>query len=74
MASRRLLKWLDVAIWVLVYGGLLTAILGIATSQQAQVLGTWLGFAGGLAALTGFLLILFRARLGEEGATRSPGG
>ncbi len=57
---------LEAAVWVLVYGGLLSACLGAAVDRGAPAPGGWLGgwmmWCGGLAALLGLLLIFVRAR------------
>ena len=57
---------LDFLIWVLVYGGLLAACLGLAVRQTA---GGWsLGLIGGglVVALVGFGLIYVRSRLKDD--------
>ena len=55
----RLEKW----IWILIYGGLLTAILGIATGRTDAALGWSIAVPGGIVALVGFALIYVRSRL-----------
>jgi hypothetical protein len=53
---------LDVLIWVLIYGGLLTLGLGLATPERAGDAWLWLGAAGGVAVLAGVGLIWVRSR------------
>ena len=65
MPPERLAARLDVAVWVLVYGGLFALILGIFTKGQAPRTGWSLVVAGGIAAVVGFILIPVRARLGS---------
>ena len=64
MASARALQRLQVFIWVLIYGGLLTLVLGIATQRAGDAPTGWLLLAsGGTAAAAGVALIAVRARL-----------
>jgi hypothetical protein len=56
-------KRLHTAIWVLVYGGLLTLVLGLSVQRSDDDLG-WSMVAAGLAvALLGFALVFVRARM-----------
>ncbi|WP_440112494.1 hypothetical protein [Acidovorax sp. BL-A-41-H1] len=63
MAAPQTLQRLQTLIWVLIYGGLLTLVLGIATARSDRALGWTLAVAGGLAAAVGVVLIAVRARL-----------
>ncbi|MDH4426891.1 MAG: hypothetical protein QE495_10610 [Acidovorax sp.] len=63
MTAPQTLQRLQTLIWVLIYGGLLTLVLGIATARSDGALGWTLGVAGGLAAVAGVVLIAVRARL-----------
>lgn len=63
MAAPQTLQRLQTLIWVLIYGGLLTLVLGIATARSDGALGWTLGGVGGLAAAAGVVLIAVRARL-----------
>jgi len=65
MPSARNLARLDTVIWVLIFGGLLTLILGIASHDETRVGGWSLTVLGILAAAAGVVLIAVRARLGE---------
>ena len=67
MAAPHTLQRLHKLIWVLIYGGLLTLVLGLATGRSDAALGWSLalggGLGGGLAAAVGVVLIAVRARL-----------
>jgi len=58
MSNQTLETW----IWVLIYGGLLSFVLGHFVSAYDMVLGRGLGIAGLLAAVAGALGIVWRAR------------
>ena len=57
---------LETVIWVLIYGGLLTALVGAYMSREAMGSGSGLVFTGILVALAGAVLIYVRSRLHEE--------
>lgn len=63
MAAPHTLQRLHKLIWVLIYGGLLTLVLGLATEGSDAALGWSLALGGGLAAAVGVVLIAVRARL-----------
>jgi hypothetical protein len=63
MAAHLTLQRLHKLIWVLIYGGLLTLILGIATARTDEALGWSLIVGGGVLAVVGVVLIAVRARL-----------
>ena len=63
MAAPHTLQRLHKLIWVLIYGGLLTLVLGLATGCSDAALGWSLALGGGLAAAVGVVLIAVRARL-----------
>ncbi|MBW8466526.1 hypothetical protein [Acidovorax sp.] len=63
MAAPHTLQRLHKLIWVLIYGGLLTLVLGLATGRSDAALGWSLALGGGLAAAVGVVLIAVRARL-----------
>jgi hypothetical protein len=59
------IQWLQRAIWVLVYGGLLTLVLGLSVQRSDAVLG-WSLFVGGIsAAVLGVALIFVRSKIKE---------
>ena len=64
--NRRLVR-LERMTWTLIYGGLLSVLLGFSL-QKAEVSYAGAFMVGGsAAAFLGVLLILFRARLSEQG-------
>lgn len=50
-------------IWVLIYGGLLTLVLGLSVQRTDDAIGWSLVVAGGVVAAIGFVLIYVRSRL-----------
>ena len=63
--NARLLR-VERSIWVLIYGGLLSIVLGAFIDQQeAQDAGLFYNL-GGLAVVAGVVLIYVRSRLREE--------
>ncbi len=68
MASKRDIKRLQNLVWVLIYGGLLTFILGLAVRRVDAGLGLWFIVPGTVAAVAGFVLIYVRSRLTVDDA------
>lgn len=66
MTEERTLARLDVLAWVLIYGGLFTLILGIASHGRTAVGGWSLSVLGAVAAVAGVVLIGVRARLSRK--------
>ena len=54
---------LNTLIWVLVYGGLLTLVLGLSVQRSDDDLGWSMVAAGLVLALLGFALVFVRARM-----------
>ena len=71
MATLRTLQRLHKLIWTLIYGGLLTLVLGIATARTDDALGSGLMLGGGVLAAMGGVLIGVRARLRADTHTPS---
>jgi hypothetical protein len=57
---------LDVAIWVLIFGGLFAIAFGVATRHVAPATGLALMVIGGCVAAIGVVLIWVRSRLGPD--------
>ena len=61
---------LEVLVWVLVYGGLLSAIAGLFVARQDPPGAHWIGSvlmgAGLVAALAGVVLIYVRSRMEDR--------
>ena len=70
MATPRALARLDKLIWALIFGGLFTLVLGIASHDETVIGGWSLSVLGSLAAAAGVVLIYVRSRLRE---TPEPG-
>ncbi len=54
---------LQTLIWVLIYGGLLTLVLGLSVQRSDEVLGWLMVMGGGIVAAIGFVLIYARSRM-----------
>ena len=63
MASARTLVWLDRLIWTLIYGGLFSLVLGMASLSRHAAAAWSFIVAGGCAAVAGAVLIWVRSRL-----------
>ncbi|MDB5847026.1 MAG: hypothetical protein JWP29_778 [Rhodoferax sp.] len=63
MASAKNIQRLQNLIWVLVYGGLLTLVLGVFTRRTDDGLGWRMVIGGGLVAAVGAVLIYVRSRI-----------
>ena len=63
MPQQRTLARLDALAWILIYGGLLALVLGIASHDETVVGGWSLSVVGVVAAIAGVVLIVVRARL-----------
>lgn len=57
------LKRLQQLIWVFIYGGLLTLVLGLSVQRNDASLGFTIALSGGGLALLGAVLIYVRSRL-----------
>ena len=54
---------LHALIWVLIYAGLLTLVLGLSAARIDHAIGWSLVVAGGIMAAVGFVLIWVRSRM-----------
>ena len=63
MATLLAIARLQKLIWVLIYGGLLTLVLGLSVQRTDASLGLTLVLAGGAVAAVGALLIYVRSRM-----------
>lgn len=57
---------LDKLIWVLIFGGLLAVSLGLFVEDRDFALGWSIVVGGGIAAVTGVVLIAVRSRLKDD--------
>ena len=58
---------LETLIWVLIYGGLLTLVVGLFMSRNQEGAGVQMMIGGAMVALIGVGLIYYRSRLRENG-------
>ena len=65
MATLLAIARLQKLIWVLIYGGLLTLVLGLSVQRTDASLGLTMALAGGAVAAVGALLIYVRSRMKE---------
>ncbi|MDO8277287.1 MAG: hypothetical protein Q8K31_07685 [Burkholderiaceae bacterium] len=61
--SPRKIARLQTLIWILIYSGLLTLVLGLSVQRSAAGLGWGLVVAGAVVAAIGVVLIYVRSRL-----------
>ena len=66
MASLLTLKKIHQLIWVLIYGGLLTLVLGLSVQRTDDALGWSMVAGGAVLALIGFGLVFVRARMKSD--------
>ncbi|MDB5891387.1 MAG: hypothetical protein JWP47_2218 [Polaromonas sp.] len=65
-SSNKNIRRLHSLIWALIYGGLLTLVLGFSLQRTDDALGWTLVTAGGVVAAAGFVLIYVRSRMRSE--------
>ena len=63
MELRKFVMRLEALTWVLIYGGLLTLVLGLWVEPLDGDTGWLMQEGGGLAAIAGILLIYLRSRI-----------
>jgi vacuolar-type H+-ATPase subunit I/STV1 len=63
MLSAKALVWIERLIWLLIYAGLFTLVLGLATRVRDTAIGWSLIGAGAFAAAAGVVLFWVRSRL-----------
>jgi hypothetical protein len=61
--SNKSIARLQALIWILIYAGLLTLVLGLSAARIDQAVGWSLVLAGGIVAAVGFFLIWVRSRM-----------
>ena len=62
-ASGKSIARLQMLIWILIYAGLLTLVLGLSAMRIDSAFGWSLVIGGGIAAAAGFFLIWVRSRM-----------
>ena len=63
MTTLHNLKRIQLLIWVFIYGGLLTLVLGLSMARTDDAVGWSMVIGGGGFALLGAVLIFVRSRL-----------
>jgi hypothetical protein len=63
MASPQAIKRVETLIWILVYGGLIAVVLGVATRSGDAAVGLAMITVGALVAAVGLVLIWVRSRM-----------
>ncbi len=63
MASAKTLARVEALVWVLIYGGLLTFVLGLFTGRSDATLGWTLGVLGLCGVFAGAVLVWVRSRM-----------
>jgi hypothetical protein len=63
MASARTVAWVERLIWTLIYGGLFSVVIGLASMEGDSAAAWSLIVVGSLLAVVGVVLIWWRARL-----------
>jgi len=66
MTTLQNLKRMQQLIWVLIYGGLLTLVLGLSVQRTDETMGWSMVICGGGFALLGAVLIYVRSRLKDD--------
>jgi hypothetical protein len=66
MATLLNVKNMQQLIWVLIYGGLLTLVLGVSVQRTNDALGWSMVAVGAVLALIGFGLVFVRARMKSD--------
>jgi len=66
MASPRTVAWIERLIWTLIYGGMFTAVIGLATRSRDGTTGWSLIVLGVLVTAVGVVLIWVRSRLDKR--------
>ena len=66
-STSRLIAWLQALVWVLIYAGLLTLVLGLAVQRLDEEAGWPLVLGGGLVAALGVVLIYVRSKIKVNG-------
>lgn len=57
---------LDQAVWTLIYGGMILAMVGLWSRDATAVIGSALAVAGGVAVVAGAVLVWVRSRRTDD--------
>ena len=70
-ASGKSIARLQSLIWILIYAGLLTLVLGLSAARIDPAIGWSLVVGGGIMAAVGIFLIWVRSRMDRKPGSRS---
>jgi hypothetical protein len=73
MATDKAIAWVERMVWTLIYGGLFTAVIGLASLNRDPVSAWALMIIGVVLAVTGAVLVYVRSRMQADPAPQSPG-
>jgi hypothetical protein len=73
MATDKAIAWVERMVWTLIYGGLFTAVIGLASLNRDPLSAWALMIIGALLAVTGAVLVYVRSRMQADPAPSSPG-
>jgi len=65
MTTKKTLMWVQRLVWIYIYGGLLSIVLGSFLTQSELMLARAMQAIGAVFVLTGVVLIYVRSRLKE---------
>ena len=65
MASKKTLLWVQRLVWIYIYGGLLSVVLGIFLARADMALARTIQGIGAVFVVLGVVLIYVRSRLKE---------
>lgn len=66
MASKATLIWIQRLVWIFIYGGLLSVVLGVFLARIDMELARTIQGVGSMFVLLGVILIYVRSRLKEN--------
>ncbi|NRF68709.1 hypothetical protein HLB44_17090 [Aquincola sp. S2] len=69
--SDKTIARVELWIWILLYGGLLALVFGLAVERRDFPLGWSIVVGGGIAAATGIFLIFLRSRMKTDNRQRT---
>lgn len=65
MASKAVLMWVQRLVWICIYGGLLSVVLGVFLARSDMALARSIQTVGAVLVVIGIVLIYVRSRLKE---------
>ena len=65
MASKKIIFWIERLVWIYIYGGLLSVVIGVFVARADMTLARVMQGVGGFFVILGIVLIYVRSRLKE---------